>query len=162
MVWYGTAIVFSLMSATDIVNIGLQLASGDIFESYRNHYIKVDNHSSLLVCSANIASIFLILKWAYKRRLNLTPAQNVIWRLALLFLMSPFLGILGRSRMTYFYYPFYIITITYLIQDKWISKSVRNAFLLFSSAVMFYYTIVVWMGSRYFVFYHYQSIFSDL
>lgn len=80
----------------------------------------------------------------------------------MLYLISPFLGVLGRTRMIYFYYPFYVIAITYVIQDKWISKSIRNVFLLFVSAVMFYYTVLVWMGGSYFAFSHYQSIFSDL
>lgn len=161
-IWLGSAIVFSLLSVTDIISIALPLLSGEIFESYRTHYMNADKHSSLLSCFANAIIMYFILKWAYKRRFELTPAQNVIWRVAMLYLISPFLGVLGRTRMIYFYYPFYVIAITYVIQDKWISKSIRNVFLLFVSAVMFYYTVLVWMGGSYFAFSHYQSIFSDL
>lgn len=160
--WFGTAIALLLLSATDIVNLASQLMSDDRFESYRTYYMNADNHSSILVCTANAISMYVILKWAYKQRFSLTPAQNVIWRLAMLFLLSPFLGVLGRTRMTYFFIPFYIITITYLIRDRWLSKSLKNAYLLFVTAVMFYYTIFVWMGGGYFVFSHYHSIFSDL
>ncbi|UKK47493.1 EpsG family protein [Prevotella sp. E9-3] len=160
--WLGASVVFSLMSVTSIINLALPLMSGELFESYRIHYMNADNHSSLLVCTANAISMFVILKWAYKQRCILTPAQNVIWRLAMLFLISPFLGVLGRTRMVYFYIPFYIITLTYLIQDGWTSKSFKNNFLFLVSAVMLYYTVFVWMGSKYFVFWHYQSIFSDL
>lgn len=161
-IWFGSVIVLSLLSTTDIINLALPLLSNESFESYRNHYMNADNHSSLLSCSANAILMSVIFMWAYKRRFELTPAQNVIWRVAMLFLISPFLGVLGRTRMIYFYIPFYYITITYIIQDKWLSKSNKRIFLLFVSAILLYYTFYVWMGGKYFVFWHYQSIFSDL
>ena len=77
----------------------------------------------------------------------------------MLYLICPFLGVLGRTRMIFFYLPFYIITITYLAKDKWPDRSQKNAFFSLAIAVMFY-SFWIFVSDKHFIFSHYESIFS--
>jgi len=161
LVWGGVLIAVTFMSTSRLMSIVESVMIGDQFESYRTHYFEGDNHSSLLQCTANVILMYFIVSWAYRNRINLTEAQNTIWRLSLLYLMCPFLGNLGRTRMMYYYIPFYIITITFLMKDKWPVKWQKQFFIGLAIAVMLYATFIVWMNTA--TFYrvaHYHSIFG--
>lgn len=159
-VWVGVLLAVTVMSTSRLMSIVESIMIGDQFESYRTHYLEGDNHSSLLQYTANAILMYFIVSWAYRNRYRLTEAQNTIWRLSMLYLMSPFLGSLGRTRMTYYYIPFYIITITYLMQEKNIKKEHKYIFIGLAVAVMLYATVIVWMNNPHFVFAHYHSIFG--
>ena len=162
LVWGGVLIAVTFMSTSRLMSIVESAMIGDQFESYRTHYLEGDTHSSLLQCTANGILMYFIVSWAYRNRINLTEAQNTIWRLSMLYLMSPFLGSLGRTRMIYYYIPFYIITITYVMKDKWPAKWQKQLFISLAVAVMLYATFVVWMFNPHFVFAHYHSVLGEL
>lgn len=159
-VWVGVLLTVITLSTSGLASILESVMIGDQFESYRTHYLEGDNHSSLLQCTANGILMFFIVSWAYRNRNKLSEAQNSIWRLSLLYLISPFLGSLGRTRMIYYFIPFYIITITYLMQDKSAKKAQKYIFIGWALAVMFYATFVVWMHNPRFPYGHYHSIFE--
>ncbi len=159
--WVLFFIFISVLSTTSLVSLLDRIMIGDQFESYRTHYLVVDDHNSLLQCTANAILAYFIISWAYRNKDVLTQAQNTIWRLSLLYLMCPFLGNLGRTRMMYYYIPFYIITITFLMKDKWPVKWQKHFFIGLAIAVMLYATFIVWMNTA--TFYrvaHYHSIFG--
>lgn len=159
-IWLTAVLFFSLISTLDIFDLVMPVMGNDLFSSYRNYYMKADDHSSLIHCSANAIIMYWIVMWAYRNRGRLTPSQNTIWRLSMLYLICPFLGVLGRTRMYFFYFPFYIITITYLMKDKWPSKNQKTAFIGLTVAVMLY-ALWIFVNDRHFVFGHYESIFSN-
>lgn len=160
-VWFGIVVVTIFMSQSTLINYVTPFLMSDQFESYRTHYLEADSHASILNGTANVILGYFIVSWAWRNRRVLTKAQNVIWRLSLLYLMCPFLGALGRTRMTFYYIPFYIITITYLMNDKWPAKWQKTVFITLAVAVMLYATFVVWMNNPYFRLQHYHSIFSE-
>ena len=159
-VWIGALLSIAILSTTQLISIIEPLMIGDQFESYRTHYLEGDTHNSWLQSTANAILMFFIVSWAYRNRYKLTEAQNTIWRLSMLYLMSPFLGSLGRTRMIYYYIPFYLITITYLMQDNDVKNEKKYIFLGLAVAVMLYATFIVWMRNPHFVFSHYHSIFG--
>lgn len=159
-IWITVILVFASMSTSSLIQNVLPMMGSDIFESYRNNYLVDSGHRSYLNSFASMLLIYWILSWAYRNRDILTDAQNTIWRLSVLYLMSPFLGPIGRTRMTYYFFPFYAITLAYMIKDQWPDKTQKVAFILFAVAVMFYATFIVWMGNPHFVFDHYISIFG--
>lgn len=159
-VWLSAFAALALISQTTLISFVEPFLIGDQFESYRTHYIEGDTHSSILNCSANAILIYFILSWAWRNKTVLTKAQNAIWRISLLYLMCPFLGSLGRTRMLYYFIPFYIITITYIMNDKRCIQWQRIVFITLAIAIMMYATFVVWMGNPNFVFEHYHSIFG--
>lgn len=162
-IWIGAFVFFSLASQSTLFSIVENFMIGDQFESYRTHYLEGDTHSSLLNSLSNAVLAYFIISWAYRNRHVLTEAQNTILRLSILYLMSPFFGSLGRTRMIYYYIPFYIITITYLMRDKWPVKWQKHFFIGLAIAVMLYATFIVWMNTA--TFYrvaHYHSVLEEL
>lgn len=160
-IWVMAVFSLSILSTTDIFNLVMPIMSGDVFSSYKSYYMKEDDHNSLLNCSANAAIMYWIVAWAYRNRRRLTPSQNTIWRLSMLYLICPFLGVLGRTRMNFFYLPFYIITITYLMKDKWPSKNQKTAFIGLTVAVTLY-SLWILVNGKHYAYSHYESIFSNL
>lgn len=160
LIWLTAFVSFAVLSTTSLISIIEPLMVGDIFDEYKTYYLAADTHSSLLLGSANAVLIYFIITWAYRNKNILTKAQNTIWRLSLLFLVCPFLGSLGRTRMSYYFIPFYIITITYLMKDKWPQKWQKYLFVGLALAVMLYATFVVWIHNPYFKLAHYHSIFG--
>lgn len=159
-VWVGVVISVAVMSTTQLISFLEPLMIGDQFDNYKQYYLGGDTHGSLLQGTANALLIYFIISWAYRNRNSLTQAQNTIWRLSLLYLMSPFLGSLGRTRMTYYYIPFYIMTITYLMNTRWPNKTQKYLFIGLAVLVMLYSTFIVFLNNPHFVFAHYQSIFG--
>lgn len=158
IIWIVAFLALIFMSTSQLVSFIEPLMIGDQFDSYKAHYLEGDTHNSFLQCTANAILMYFIVSWAYRNRNSLTKAQNTIWRLSLLYLMSPFLGSLGRTRMIYYYIPFYIITITFLMNDKKFKGS--SIFIGLAIIIMLYATFVVFMHNPHFVFAHYQSIFG--
>lgn len=159
-IWIGVFIALTFMSTSSLVSYIEPLLIGDQFESYKKNYLEGDDHSSLLNGTANAILAYFIVSWAYRRKDVLTKAQNSIWRISLLFLMCPFLGSLGRTRMTYYYIPFYIMTITFLMKDEWPNNNQKTIFITLAVSMMLYATFVVWLRNPHFVFAHYHSIFG--
>ena len=159
-VWFGVFAFLAVASTTTLVRYIEPLLIGDQFESYKIHYLEGDEHSSILNCTANAILVYFIVSWAYRNGDSLTKAQNTICRLSLLYLMCPFLGSLGRTRMLYYYIPFYIISLTYLMKDDWPVKWHKTAFISIAVAVMLYATFFVWLRNPHFVFANYHSIFE--
>lgn len=159
-IWGGVIIALIVFSTSSLVNIIDPLFAGDQFESYKENYLKGDDHSSIINGAANAILMYFIISWAYRNRNVLTKVQNVVFRLSLLYLMCPFLGSLGRTRMTYYFIPFYIITITYLMKDEWPVKWQKQLFITIAVLMMLYSTFIVWMNNPYFKYHHYESIFS--
>lgn len=160
---YAWIIAFSslaIMSTTSLFSLFESLTSLERFERYA--HLEGDDHTPILNCTVNAILAYFIVSWAYRNRKILTKAQNTIWRLSLLYLLTPFLGSLGRTRMTYYYIPFYIITITFLMNDKWPAKWQKQLFIGLAVAVMLYATFVVWMFNPHFVFAHYHSVLGEL
>ena len=161
-IWVGAFIFLSIASQSTLFSIVERFMIGDQFESYRTHYLEGDTHSSLLNGFSNAILIYFIISWAYRNRHVLTEAQNTIWRLSLLYLMCPFLGSLGRTRLIYYYIPFYIITITFLMKDKWPVKWQKQVFIVLAVLIMLYSTFVVYMHTAtFFRVAHYHSILGE-
>lgn len=160
IIWIISFIILIFSSIANIVDTFAPLVEMSSLERYQEILKEGDSHSSWLNGIANVLLMLIVIKWAYDRREVLTPIQNTISRLCLLYLSCPFMGFLGRTRMTYYYIPFYIICITYIWQDKTLNRSLRYFFVFLSIAIMFYATFGIWMGNQYFVFDHYHSIFS--
>lgn len=157
----GIVVLLSVSTKSDLINLLLPLMEGEQMDSYKEYYMVTDDHSSLLSCSVNIIMIYCLVSWGYSRRNELMPMQNVFLRLSILYLLSPFLGVLGRTRMLHYYLPYFIITTTYIMGDKWQDSWKKLVYISLAIAIMFYATFIVWMGNPWFVYEHYQSIFSD-
>ena len=160
-IWICVLTFISVASQSTLFSIIEKLMIGDQFESYRIHYLEGDSHSAWLNAFSNAILAYFIISWAYRNRHVLTEAQNTIWRLSILYLMSPFLGPLGRTRMIYYYIPFYIITITFLMNDKWPVKWQKQVFIGLAVVVMLYATFIVWLRNPHFVFAQYHSIIGE-
>lgn len=160
--WIIAIVVLSLMSTANLIKVVLPLMGSDEFESYREHYLIDSGHSTWLYGLANVVFIYFIFKWAFRNRNILTSSQNVIWRLALLYLMCPYLGPIGRTRMNYYFFPFYIITLSYLVKDKWTFKGEKLLFIIYATTIMFYATFWIWMNRSIFPYAHYQSILDGV
>lgn len=161
--FHTSALVFlplAIMSTTSLFSLFESFTSLERFERYA--HLEGDDHTSILNCTANAILAYFIVLWAYRNKNVLTKAQNTIWRLSILYLMTPFLGTLGRTRMTYYYIPFYIITITFLMKDKWPAKWQKQLFIGLAVSVMLYSTFIVWMFNKHFVYAHYHSVLGDL
>lgn len=158
-VWIIVFFAFAIMSTTSLFSLFERFTSIDQFERYA--HIKGDSHNSLLNCTANAIVAYFIVSWAYRNKNVLTKDQNTIWRLSMLYLLTPFLGTLGRTRMMYYYIPFYIITITFLMNDKWPAKWQKLLFIGLTVAIMLYSTFVVWIHNSHFVFAHYHSVLGE-
>ena len=65
--------------------------------------------------------------------------------------------------MIYYYIPFYIITITYLMRDKRPVKWQKQVFIGLAIAVMLYATFIVLMNTAtFFRIAHYHSVLEEL
>ena len=159
IIWANIIIVLAIMPTSELIERVLPFMKADAFESYRERYLIDSGHSSWLYGSVCCFFIYWILSWAMRNREVLSSAQNVIWRLGLLYLMCPFLGPIGRTRMNYYFFPFYIISLSYLFLDKWPNRIEKMLFICLAVAVMFYATFVVWMNNPLFPYSHYNSIF---
>lgn len=162
IVWTITILIFAAMSNSDIIeNVSLVLRSEE-FESYRDTYLRDSGHASWLYGLANAPLIFWTFKWAWRNRKDLLPSQNVIWRLAMLYMMCPYLGAIGRTRMNYYFFPFYVITLSYIAKDQWPSKLQKTAFICLAISIMIYQTFVLWMNNARFPYSHYHSILQGI
>lgn len=157
-IWALTILTFALLPTSELIERVLPFMSADEFESFREYYLIDSGHSSWLYGIVCALFIYWTFKWAYKNRDTLTPAQNVIWRLAILYMMCPFLGPIGSTRMNYYFFPFYIITFSYMAKDQWQDKLEKTSFIGLAIAVMFYTTFVIWMNKTRFPYTHYHSI----
>lgn len=159
-IWVSVIALLTVIPTSDLMSVVGFFLIGDVFESYRDLYLEGDAHNSFLQCTANGILMCFVVSWAYRNKNKLTDSQNTIWRLSMLYLMSPFLGSVGRIRMMYYFILFYFITITYLVNDKSLEKVQKYIFIGLAITVMFYATYVVWMHNPYFVYEHYHSIFE--
>lgn len=161
-IWIGVFLFLSVVSTSELLSFIEPFIVGDRFESYKTNYLINNEHASFLNGIANFIIFCFIISWAYRNRETLTKSQNTIWRISLLYILCPFLGSIGRTRMIYYYIPFYIITITYIMNDQWRVNWHKVFFFILILAVMCYATFVVWMNNPYFVYEHYHSIIGDL
>lgn len=158
-IWIFALIALTVLSTAGLIDLISPLFGNDMFDRYREHYLVADDHSSLISCTANAILMYFILDWVYGNKDNLTKSQNSIWRLSMVYLLSPFLGSLGRTRMTYYFFPFYVIVITYIIQDATLEKWKKIMFVSLVTSIMLYATFYVWLNNPYFIFQHYHCIF---
>lgn len=160
--WVIVLVVLALIPTSVLIERVLPFMGSDEFESYRTHYMKDSGHSLWLYRITCAIFIYWIFNWAIRNRKVLTPAQNVIWRFAMLYLICPFLGPIGTSRMNYYFFPFYVITLSYMAKDQWPNKIEKTFFVCFAIAIMFYTTFVLWINNSRFPYAHYHSILGEI
>ena len=118
-------------------------------------------HANILVGVTNLVIVGCILYTIYQNRNRMSAVENSVSRIALLYLLSPYIGALGGARWQTYFIPFFVVCIANMYSYTWKSKALKIGFYILIFAYFSYSFFYVWQWNNpYFVFQTYHSIFD--
>lgn len=137
----------------------------DNFDRYEHMVEEVSNgpgYATLLAGSANLTILGIIAYVSYINREVMSPGDNCLMRIGMLYLLGVFMGPFGGARWQSYFVPFLIINAANMYSYKWNSKELKIFFyaLIFAYFAYNFFYIWQWNNPRFYVFQHYHSIFD--
>lgn len=163
IIWVGCFGVFVVFGSSSIVRYfsGYLLAYFDRYEPIVETISTGRGYANLLVGVANLVIVGIILYTVYQNRNRMSAVENCVSRIALLYLLSPFIGLFGGARWQTYFIPFFVVCIANMYSYTWKSKALKIGFYILIFAYFSYSFFYVWQWNNpYFVFQTYHSIFD--
>lgn len=116
------------------------------FERYGSvlEEMKQSTHNSLLVSLANVMLFAGLLSVMNYNKETLSKSDNTIFRIGIIYLICPFLGSLGTTRMQCYFLPFFVLTVVRMYTCQWKNSMFKTAFFTLVFAYYFYSFFYVW------------------
>ncbi len=148
---------FSLTTIADYLGVILQ---DELVERYEEYLVDVEFRRGALITIVNSISVVLFLKYFLNRGHSLSPENNSLLRLGILYSVMFFLGSFS-TRASYFYDLFYIGSVVLVYSDKRASQNLRIAVVALAIVTSLYSMFYVWMGSQWWNHGVYHSLLGD-
>ena len=115
------------------------------FDRYELYISEFTGHQGIMMVITTVILFYLIFTLFYANRKVLTPNQNSLIRLGLLYVASMFMGALSM-RAGYFYNLFFVGTVAVLLSLE-SKQDDTSKILCFVAIVMSVYSMYLWMTS---------------
>jgi len=157
--WGIVALLFLSLSSTVFVNILKPL-----IDTYFNKYSAYLDHateyqfseiSSILILG--FVGVFLTLSFLSIKNIDLTPTENVIFKLSLFYILSFALNTLSPRGAQYFV-TFFVLNTAFIISK--VRKPIITVLYIGATFLYAIYMITSFFADRYFLYENYQTIFD--
>lgn len=163
IIWVGCIGVFVVIGSSSILIhfTGFMMSYFDRYEHMIEAVSKGSGYANILVGVTNLVIVGIILYTIYQNRNRMSAEENCVSRIALLYLLSPYIGAFGGARWQTYYIPFFVICIANMYSYTWKSKALKIGFYILIFAYFSYSFFYIWQWNNpYFVFQTYHSIFD--
>ena len=157
--WGGAALIFLIMASSIFVDI-----LSPLIDTYFNKYSSYLDHATEYQMSAvssiliiGFVGVFLTLSFLIIKSTNLSPTENVIFKLSLLYILSFALNTLSPRGAQYFI-TFFILNIVFVINK--VKKPILTVAYIIAILIYAFYLINSFMGERYILYETYHTIFN--
>ncbi|WP_411812265.1 EpsG family protein [Chryseobacterium scophthalmum] len=153
-IWIGVVLFFTVSSFTPLMQF-VNIFINTYFDRYSTYVSQADEAEGIGILMKLFVLIIVSVTLMFLKKTKLSPTENSIMRLTLLFLISGVLGALNM-RMTQVFIPFLIpglIIVVNRSKDKWI----KNTFVV-SVLLYLVYAMWLWLESPYFSYQNYESV----
>ena len=162
-IWLGCFGVFVVFGSSSIVDFfsGYLMTYFDRYELYFENVSKGRGYANILVGVTNLVIVGIMLYTIYHNRNRMSAVENSVSRIALLYPLSPYVGVFGGARWLTYFIPFFVVCIANMYSYTWKSKALKIGFYILIFAYFSYSFFYIWQWNNpYFVFQTYHSIFD--
>lgn len=161
IIWIGCFGVFVVFGSSSILNYatGFMMSYFDRYEHMIEAISTGSGFVNILVGVTNLIIVGIILYTIYQNRNRMSAVENSVSRIALLYLLSPFVGAFGGARWQTYFIPFFVVCSANMYSYTWKSNAQKIGFYILIFAYFSYSFFYVWQWHNpYFVFQTYHSI----
>lgn len=163
IIWLGCLGFFVVFGSSSIVRFfsDYLMAYFDRYEPIIENISEGRSHTNILVGVTNLVIVGIILYTIYQNRNRMSAMDNSVSRIALLYLLSPYIGAFGGARWQTYFIPFFVVFIANMYSYTWKSTALKIGFYILIFVYFSYTFFFVWQWNNpYFVFQTYHSIFD--
>lgn len=157
--WGLVTLLFLVMSSTVLVNILRPLIDTyfNKYSGYLDHATEYQFSELSSIFIFGFVGVFMALSFLLIKNTNLTPTENVIFKLSLLYILSFALNTLSPRGAQYFI-TFFILNIVFVINK--VKKPILTVAYIIAILIYAFYLINSFMGERYILYETYHTIFN--
>lgn len=159
-VWIGAIVVLLFLSTTQLFNVVAVLIDNDIMNRYEEVLSATSSHRGILQSITCVIIIVLLIVYFRTNSESLTPADNSLLRMGMLFAASLLLGSLSM-RAAFFYDVFFIGSVVKVASDKKAAIALRLSLVAIAIASSCYSMYHVWMGAPWWNHAIYHSLLGN-
>ena len=163
IIWIGVFGVFVVFGSSSITRYttGFILSYFDRYEPIVETISEGSGHANILVGVTNLVIFGIILYTIYQNRKRMSAEENIVSRIGLLYLLSPYIGAFGGARWQTYFILFFVVCVANMYSYQWKCKPLKIGFYILIFAYFSYSFFYVWQWNNpYFVFQTYHSIFD--
>lgn len=163
LIWIGCFGGFVVLGSSSILgySTGFMMSYFDRYEQMIEAVSAGSGYVNILVGITNLVIVGIILYTIYQNRNRMSAKENCVSRIALLYLLSPFVGAFGGARWQSYFIPFFVVCIANMYSYTWKSNVLKIGFYILIFAYFLYSFFYVWQWNNpYFVFQTYHSIYD--
>lgn len=159
-IWIGAIIVLLFLSMTQLINVVAVLIDNEVMDRYEQVLGASNIHRGILQSITCLLIIILLIVYFRTNSESLTPADNSLLRMGMLFAASLLLGSLSM-RAAYFYDMFFIGAVVKVASDKKANIVLRLSLVAVAIASSYYSMYYVWMGASWWDHAIYHSLLGS-